>query len=221
MGCSIDRRPTNSSMPSHPIRVLSVIPPMTQLNTPYPSTAYLTGFLRSRGVEAVQEDLALALVLNLFSAEGLLAIRACSETMPKRKRSADRSDFPPVRALSLDDHADHRFLQGRDPTLAHRIASRHFLPEGPRFKPARRVSSTTTATIRWPGPSARWACKTALATSPRCTSTTSPTCCATPSTRVSSLSAMPNHWRTASRLRSAGRGAGRAAEPGRRDAARR
>ena len=33
-----------------PIKVLSLIPPMTQLNTPYPSTAYLTGFLRSRGV---------------------------------------------------------------------------------------------------------------------------------------------------------------------------
>ena len=40
------------------MRVLSVIPPMTQLNTPYPSTAYLTGFLRSRGIDAVQEDLA-------------------------------------------------------------------------------------------------------------------------------------------------------------------
>ena len=25
------------------------------------------------------------------------------------------------------------FLQGRDPTLAHRICSRTFLPEGPRF----------------------------------------------------------------------------------------
>ena len=53
------------------LRVLSVIPPMTQLNTPYPSTAYLTGFLRSRGVTAVQEDLALALVLRLLSPEGL------------------------------------------------------------------------------------------------------------------------------------------------------
>jgi hypothetical protein len=30
-------------------RVLSVIAPMTQLNTPYPSTAYPTGFLRSQG----------------------------------------------------------------------------------------------------------------------------------------------------------------------------
>jgi hypothetical protein len=54
-----------------PVRVLSLIPPMTQLNTPYPSTAYLTGFLRSRGVDAVQEDLALALVLQLLSRDGL------------------------------------------------------------------------------------------------------------------------------------------------------
>ena len=44
-------------------RILSVIPPMTQLNTPYPATAYLTGFLRSRGFHAEQTDLALALVL--------------------------------------------------------------------------------------------------------------------------------------------------------------
>ena len=46
-------------MSATPLKVLSFIPPMTQLNTPYPSTAYLTGFLRSRGVSAVQEDLAL------------------------------------------------------------------------------------------------------------------------------------------------------------------
>ena len=57
-------------MSATPLRVLSVIPPMTQLNTPYPSTAYLTGFLRSRGVTATQEDLALALVLRLLSPEG-------------------------------------------------------------------------------------------------------------------------------------------------------
>ena len=59
-------------------RVLSLIPPMTQLNTPYPSTAYLTGFLRSRGIAAVQEDLALALVLKLFTPAGLEALRGCA-----------------------------------------------------------------------------------------------------------------------------------------------
>ncbi len=118
-----------------PLRVLSVIPPMTQLNTPYPSTAYLTGFLRSRGVAAVQEDLALALVLALFSPEGLLTVRAEIDALPPAKRTA--------RVAAFDGAFDRyhatiaptlAFLQGNDPTLGHRICSRAFLPEGPRFE---------------------------------------------------------------------------------------
>jgi hypothetical protein len=59
---------TNDAAAGRPgLRVLSVIPPMTQLNTPYPSTAYLTGFLRSRGVDARQCDLALGLALALLA----------------------------------------------------------------------------------------------------------------------------------------------------------
>ena len=115
-------------------RVLSLIPPMTQLNTPYPSTAYLTGFLRSRGVPAVQEDLALALVLRLFTPAGLDAVHERAQTLPEAERSASVHAF-------LDQFALYRstiataiaFLQGRDSTLAHRIAARGLLPEGPRF----------------------------------------------------------------------------------------
>jgi len=118
------------------MRVLSVIPPMTQLNTPYPSTAYLTGFLRSRGVDAVQEDLALGLILRLFSHDGLLAIRDCIAALPARQRT------PLVQAFDRDFdrylatiEAAVAFLQGRDPSIGHRIGGRHFLPEGPRFAP--------------------------------------------------------------------------------------
>ncbi len=116
------------------MRVLSVIPPMTQLNTPYPSTAYLTGFLRSRGVDAVQEDLALALVLRLFSPSGLQAIRACIEALPKRKRTPQVQAFDAQfeRYLATITPAV-AFLQGRDPSIGHRIAGRNFLPEGARF----------------------------------------------------------------------------------------
>ncbi len=123
-------------MSTNSIRVLSLIPPMTQLNTPYPSTAYLTGFLRSRGFDAVQEDLALALVLKLFSTDGLLAIRDRAEAIPQRKRSPIAKAFLQKfdRYLSTITPAI-AFLQGRDPTLAHRICGRQFLPEGPRFKP--------------------------------------------------------------------------------------
>ncbi|BDT78641.1 B12-binding domain-containing radical SAM protein [Polynucleobacter yangtzensis] len=116
------------------MKVLSLIPPMTQLNTPYPSTAYLTGFLRSRGVDAVQEDLALALVLSFFTPEGLAEIHAQALSMPEENRSASVNfflDYFPTYQSTISPVIT--FLQGRDSTLSHRINSRTFLPEGPRF----------------------------------------------------------------------------------------
>ena len=56
-----------------PFKVLSLIPPMTQLNTPYPSSAYLTGFLRGRGIDAVQADLSLRVGEQAVTREGLAA----------------------------------------------------------------------------------------------------------------------------------------------------
>ncbi len=107
---------------------------MTQLNTPYPSTAYITGFLRSRGVHAAQVDLALALVLNLLSPQGLEQVRSRAQALPAAQRTAVVTQF-----LGEFDryHATIaptiRFLQGHDATLAHRIVTRQWLPEGARF----------------------------------------------------------------------------------------
>jgi len=117
------------------MKILSLIPPMTQLNTPYPSTAYLTGFLRSQGFDAVQEDLALALVLGFFTVDGLAEVQNEALKLPEENRSASVNFF-------LDYFLDYQstialaiaFLQGRDSTLAHRINSRTLLPEGPRFE---------------------------------------------------------------------------------------
>ncbi len=116
------------------IRILSVIPPMTQLNTPYPSTAYLTGFLRSRGFKADQTDLSIALALELLSLPGLQAIH-------ERASALSHDRLTPTTAFFLEHFESYcstigpaiRFLQGRDPTLSHRIGSRTYLPEGPRF----------------------------------------------------------------------------------------
>ncbi len=117
-------------MPIKP-RVLSLIPPMTQLNTPYPSTAYLTGFLRSLGVDARQADLALALVLRLFSDEGLSTLRqAATQAVETPSLQFHLGAAEQIAAVTPRVIA---FLQGRDSTLAHRINSRSFLPEGPRF----------------------------------------------------------------------------------------
>ncbi|MBP6901520.1 MAG: radical SAM protein [Burkholderiaceae bacterium] len=115
-------------------RVLSVIAPMTQLNTPYPSTAYLTGFLRSRGVDASQQDLALDLALALLSREGLLALRDEIGRLPAQRRTPRVQAFDAQFERYLATIAPAMaFLQGRDGSLAHRIAGRSFLPEGERF----------------------------------------------------------------------------------------
>ena len=85
----------------------------------------------------MQDDLALALALKLLSREGLAAIQAEIQTEPnalKRRSSAVVQGF-------IEHFAAYRstiaptvaFLQGQDSTVAHRIASRAFLPEGPRF----------------------------------------------------------------------------------------
>jgi radical SAM superfamily enzyme YgiQ (UPF0313 family) len=117
------------------MRVLLVTPPMTQLNTPYPATPYLLGFLRKHapGVTATQADLALALFLRLYSRAGLERIFAAL---------GERKGRRPRALAHFLDHGDRyietvepaiRFLQGRDDSLAFRIGGREFLPEGPRF----------------------------------------------------------------------------------------
>ena len=125
---------TPVSQPSDSLRVLSIIPPMTQLNTPYPSTAYLTGFLRSRGLYAVQEDLALELVLQVFSAEGLQALHDTVLSLPIETHTESmRSFVEQFQRYLASIGPTISFLQGHDSTLAHRIVSRNFLPEGSRF----------------------------------------------------------------------------------------
>ena len=62
------------------MRVLLVTPPMIQLNTPYPATAYLTGFLRQHAsaldLTGTQADASIALFLRLFSAPVVTALSA-------------------------------------------------------------------------------------------------------------------------------------------------
>ncbi len=126
------------------MRCLLVTPPMVQLNTPYPATAYLTGFLRMHatdlGLEVTQADASLALFLRLFS--GPLVARMAHE-LRRRARMVKKSVSIPLSIAHFLSHADRyvdtvehavRFLQRRDPTLALRIVGRAFLPEGPRFQ---------------------------------------------------------------------------------------
>ena len=118
--------------------VLLMTPPMTQLNTPYPATAYLTGFLRSQGYEAVQRDPAIELFLEMMTAQGLEIMR---QHVEENFESFEDDELPDVIYTFLAEFDRYRlyvepvirFLQGKDSSLAMRINSRRFLPEGPAF----------------------------------------------------------------------------------------
>ena len=118
--------------------VLLMTPPMTQLNTPYPATAYLTGFLRSRGYEAVQRDPAIELFLEMMTMPALDIIR---QHVEDNFEAFEDDELPDVIYTFMAEFDRYRlcvepvirFLQGKDPSLALRIVSRRFLPEGPAF----------------------------------------------------------------------------------------
>lgn len=114
-------------------KILLLTPPFTQLNTPYPATAYLKGFLNTRGYESHQADLGIDVILELFSPKGLTELFDALEAA-----EAELSENS-YRIFNLqDDYINTigpviRFLQNKNPTLAHSICDRTYLPEASRF----------------------------------------------------------------------------------------
>jgi hypothetical protein len=112
-----------------------VLPPLCQLNTPYPSIGYLTRALREAGRSCSQHDLGIQLVHRVFSAEGLSTVfDALSEV--------DALPEPAWRAIALREQHGRavgpvlRFLSGQDRALSTRILHTPFLPGGPRLDSA-------------------------------------------------------------------------------------
>lgn len=107
-------------------------PPFTQLNTPYPATAYLKGFLNTKNISSFQADLGIEVTLRLFSKDGLTQIfqRINKEILSDQAKRmiALKDDY----INTIDEVIG--FLQGKNPTLAHRICRRNFLPEAHRFQ---------------------------------------------------------------------------------------
>lgn len=96
------------------MRILLITPPLTQLNTPYPATAYLKGYYKAQGAEVRQVDLGIEVADRVLSREFLSGIG-----LEEQARLIE-----PVK----------RFLRGQDDTLGPRIANRSLLPEGKRFE---------------------------------------------------------------------------------------
>ncbi|MFC3880608.1 B12-binding domain-containing radical SAM protein [Algoriphagus namhaensis] len=115
-------------------KVLFVTPPFTQLNTPYPATAYLKGFLNTLGTESFQIDLGIEVILELFSKKGLTQIFDQIET-EKPELSENASRIFRLRENYLQTiNPVILFLQDKNPTLAYHIVEGDFLPEASRFE---------------------------------------------------------------------------------------
>ncbi len=119
--------------------IFLITPPFTQLNTPYPATAYLKGFFNTKGIASVQADLGIEVTIELFSKKGLEKLFKTVDGKLQNESQFVLSDNS-KRMLTLKDAylktIDQviSFLQGKSNTLAHLICSRHFLPEASRFK---------------------------------------------------------------------------------------
>ncbi len=113
--------------------IFLITPPFTQLNTPYPATAYLKGFLNTKDIPCYQADLGIEVTIALFSKQGL--VRLFEEI---KQHSAELS-VNARRMVTLQESYIQTiddvilFLQGKNPTLAHLISKRDFLPEAERF----------------------------------------------------------------------------------------
>ena len=116
-------------------KIFLITPPFTQLNTPYPATAYIKGFLNTKNISATQADLGIEVILELFSKKGLKDLFQFSGFNFRAGKHSDNS----VRIFALQDEyiktidSVIAFLQGRNSTLALPICQEDYLPEASRF----------------------------------------------------------------------------------------
>ncbi len=113
--------------------LLLITPPFTQLNTPYPATAYLKGFLNTKNISAFQCDLGIEVILELFTEKTfaeLFTIAFNNDSIVSencQRIYALRNDY----LKPLDSVIS--FLQGKQTTFARLLATDNYLPQASRF----------------------------------------------------------------------------------------
>jgi len=114
-------------------KILLITPPFTQLNTPYPATAYLKGFLNTKNISSCQCDLGIETILALFSSEGLKSL--FSELATRNLQLSPNAQRIYSLRESYIQTIDQviAFLQEKNVALAHIICEGNYLPEASRF----------------------------------------------------------------------------------------
>ena len=111
--------------------LLLITPPFTQLNTPYPATAYIKGFLNTKNISSYQTDLGIEVILELFSKSGIEKVFAANSNEITSENSKRVFALREEYIKTIDQVI--LFLQNHNPTLARQICSMNFLPEASRF----------------------------------------------------------------------------------------
>ena len=107
------------------IKTLLITPPFTQLNTPYPATAYLKGFLDSKGIPTSQCDLSIDLFLKVFTKDFINRVF---------EEAAQNQSFEfPLVAQQKEDYINKvdfviSYLKKQEVTAAYQILHKGFLP---------------------------------------------------------------------------------------------
>lgn len=112
--------------------ILLITPPFTQLNTPYPATAYLKGFLNTKEISSYQADLGIEVILAIFSEAGLQRVFEVGEQSVQTPNSEHIGMLKDRYLATIDPVIS--FLQGKQQTLARLICSTDFLPQASRFE---------------------------------------------------------------------------------------
>ena len=114
--------------------ILLITPPFTQLNTPYPATAYLKGFLNTKNISSFQCDLGMEVILEVFSKKGLTMVfeKINLENGPISENSKRINALRNQYIITIDPVI--KFLQGKNPSLSYLICNNDFLPQASRFK---------------------------------------------------------------------------------------
>ena len=113
------------------MKIFLLTPPFTQLNTPYPATAYLKAFLNQQSIQNFQSDLGLEVLLKIFSSNGLKEIFNVKNEIVMSENAKRIFSLQNNYIETIDIVVE--FLQSKHLSFASQICTRNFLPEASRF----------------------------------------------------------------------------------------
>lgn len=107
-------------------KILLLTPPLTQLNTAYPATSQLLGFLRSKNIAAQQADLSIELIEVLFCQSNLARVFELASLQKLNKQQ--RIMFQNANFYCQTIEPVVQYLSGQDSTLSIRFSNIDFWP---------------------------------------------------------------------------------------------